>query len=233
MSESLPVLLIPGLLLSSRMYAQQVEVLWPRGPVILANHTRDDSMAALARRILAEAPPRFALVGLSMGGYISFEILRQAPERVARVALLDTMARPDTPEVSAARRVQMDLAGSGSFASVVSALIPRLLHQSRHNDADLARLILRMGEEVGVAGYLRQQTANIGRIDSRPTLKDIRCPTLVLVGDSDQLTPPERAAEIAGHIRNAELVVVPECGHLSTLERPAAVNAALRAWLER
>jgi pimeloyl-ACP methyl ester carboxylesterase len=232
-SESLPVVLIPGLLLSARMYAQQVEVLWARGPVILANHTRDDSMAALARRILAEAPPRFSLVGLSMGGYISFEILRQAPERVARVALLDTMARPDTPEVSAARRVQMELATSGSFAGVVAALIPRLVHPSRHDDADLARLILRMGEEVGVAGYLRQQSANIGRIDSRPTLKDIRCPTLVLVGDSDQLTPPERASEIAAHIRGAELVVVPECGHLSTLERPAAVNAALRAWLER
>ena len=233
MSESLPVVLIPGLLLSARMYAQQVEVLWPRGPVILANHTRDDSMPALARRILAEAPPRFSLVGLSMGGYISFEILRQAPERVARVALLDTTARPDTPEVSAARRVQMELATSGSFAGVVAALIPRLVHPSRHDDADLARLILRMGEEVGVAGYLRQQSANIGRIDSRPTLKDIRCPTLVLVGDSDQLTPPERASEIAAHIRGAELVVVPECGHLSTLERPAAVNAALRAWLER
>jgi pimeloyl-ACP methyl ester carboxylesterase len=215
------------------MYAQQLEVLWPQGAVILANHTREDSMAALARRILAEAPPRFALVGLSMGGYISFEILRQAPERVARVALLDTMARPDTPEVSAARRLQMDLATRVPFAEVIGALIPRLVHPSRHSDADLTRLIVRMGEEVGVAAYLRQQTANIGRIDSRPTLKDIRCPTLVLVGDRDQLTPPERAAEIAAGIPGARLVVVPECGHLSTLERPAAVNAALRGWLER
>jgi pimeloyl-ACP methyl ester carboxylesterase len=232
-SESLPVVLIPGLLLSARLYARQIEVLWPAGTVILANHTRDDTMAALARRTLAEAPARFALVGLSMGGYISFEILRQAPERVARIALLDTMARPDTPEVSAARRVQMELATRGPFADVVGALIPRLVHSSRQHDAELAQLILRMGEEVGVAGYLRQQTANIGRIDSRPTLKDIRCPTLVLVGDSDQLTPPERAAEIAEGIRGAQLVVVPECGHLSTLERPAAVNAALRAWLER
>jgi pimeloyl-ACP methyl ester carboxylesterase len=232
-SESLPAVLIPGLLLSARMYASQIEVLWPKGAVILANHTRDDSMPALARRILAEAPARFALVGLSMGGYISFEILRQAPERVARVALLDTMARPDTPEVSAARREQMQLATRGPFASVVSALIPRLVHRSRQDDADLAGLIVRMGEEVGVASYLRQQTAIIGRIDSRPTLKDIRCPTLVLVGDSDQLTPPERATEIADGISGAELVVVPECGHLSTLERPAAVNAALRSWLER
>jgi pimeloyl-ACP methyl ester carboxylesterase len=232
-SESLPVVLIPGLLLSARLYSAQVEALWPQGTVILANHTRDDSMPALARRILAEVPPRFALVGLSMGGYISFEILRQAPERVARVALLDTMARPDTPEVSAARRAQMQLATSGPFAAVVSALIPRLVHRSRQDDPELTGLILRMGEEVGVAGYLRQQAANIARIDSRPTLKDIRCPALVLVGDSDQLTPPERAAEIANGIPGAELVVVPECGHLSTLERPTAVNAALHAWLAR
>src|ERR1700722_19177051 len=118
-SESLPVVLIPGLLLSARMYVQQVEV-------ILANHTQDDSMAALARRILAQAPARFALVGLSMGGYISFEILRQAPDRVARVALLDTMARPDTPEASAARRAQMQLAMHGSFTNLVGTLIPRL-----------------------------------------------------------------------------------------------------------
>ena len=215
------------------MYAQQVEVLWPQGGVTLANHTRDDSMAALARRILTEAPSRFALMGLSMGGYISFEILRQAPERVAKLALLDTMARADTPEVSAARRAQMELAAGGRFTEVIEGLIPRLVHQRRHGDAALRDLIVGMGQEVGVEGYLRQQRANIGRIDSRATLTQIRCPTLVLVGDSDLLTPPERAAEIAAAIPGAELVVVPECGHLSTLERPAAVNDALRAWLRR
>lgn len=229
----MPVVLIPGLLLSARMYAQQVEVLWPQGGVTLANHTRDDSMAALARRILTEAPSRFALMGLSMGGYISFEILRQAPERVAKLALLDTMARADTPEVSAARRAQMELAAGGRFTEVIEGLIPRLVHQRRHGDAALRDLIVGMGQEVGVEGYLRQQRANIGRIDSRATLTQIRCPTLVLVGDSDLLTPPERAAEIAAAIPGAELVVVPECGHLSTLERPAAVNDALRAWLRR
>jgi pimeloyl-ACP methyl ester carboxylesterase len=232
-SESLPVVLIPGLLLSARLYAAQTEALWPQGTVMLANHTRDDSMPALARRILGEAPPRFSLVGLSMGGYISFEILRQAPERVARVALLDTTARADAPEASAARRVQMQLAKDGSFATVVSALVPRLVHRSRQDEPELVRQIQHMGEEVGVAGYLRQQTANIGRIDSRPALKDIRCPALILVGDSDQLTPPERAEEMANGIPGAELVVVPECGHLSTLERPAVVNAALAAWLTR
>jgi pimeloyl-ACP methyl ester carboxylesterase len=232
-SEALPVVLVPGLLQSWRLYAPQLETLWAAGAVTLANHTRDDSMSALARHILEAAPPRFALVGLSMGGYISFEILRQAPERVAKVALLDTSARPDTPEVSAARRSQMDLAAAGHFGDAVAALIPRLVHTSRTEDPALTGQIRLMGAEVGVAGYLRQQTANIGRADSRPTLADIRCPTLVLVGDSDQLTPPERAVEMADGIAGAELVVVPECGHLSPLERPVAVTEALRAWLRR
>lgn len=233
MSESLPVVLIPGLMLSWRMYAPQLEALWTGGAVTLANHTRDDSIGALARRILAEAPPRFALVGLSMGGYIAFEILRQAAERVVKVALLDTQARADTPEVSAARRVQMQQAAAGHFAEVIEVLIPRMLHPSRWNDLALTSQIRLMAAEVGPAAYSHQQTANIGRPDSLSTLAAIRCPTLVLVGDADQLTPPERAREIADGIDGAELVVVPECGHLSTLERPEAVTHALRAWLRR
>jgi pimeloyl-ACP methyl ester carboxylesterase len=232
-SESLPVVLIPGLLLTPQLYAPQLEALWADAPVLLANHTRADSMAELARGILAQAPPRFALVGLSMGGYIAFEILRQAPERVARLALLDTAARPDTPDITAGRRTNMQLAQSGRLAEVVDALIPRLVHPSRVTDAPLLDVIRRMGAQVGVAGYLRQQAAIIARPDSRPMLKDIRCPTLVLVGDADQLTPPERAQEIAAGVRGAELVIVPECGHLSTLERPELVTRALRSWLGR
>ena len=233
MSESLPVVLIPGLLLTPQLYAPQLEALWAEAPVLLANHTRADSMAELARGILAQAPPRFALVGLSMGGYIAFEILRQAPERVARLALLDTAARPDTPDITAGRRTNMQLAQSGRLAEVVDGLIPRLVHPTRVNDAPLLEVIRRMGAQVGVAGYLRQQAAIIARPDSRPMLKDIRCPTLVLVGDADQLTPPERAQEIAAAVRGAELVLVPECGHLSTLERPELVTRALRSWLGR
>ncbi len=233
MSESLPVVLIPGLLLTPQLYAPQLEALWANASVVLANHTRADNMAELARGILAQAPPRFALVGLSMGGYIAFEILRQAPERVARVALLDTAARPDTPDISAGRRTNMQLAQRGRLGEVVDSLIPRLVHTSRVHDAQLVELIHRMGEQVGVAAYVRQQTANIARPDSRPMLKDIRCPTLVLVGDADQLTPPDRSQEIAAGVPGAELVVVPECGHLSTIERPELVTRALRTWLGR
>jgi pimeloyl-ACP methyl ester carboxylesterase len=224
--------MIPGLLCSARLYARQIPALWGVGPVTIADHTRVDTMAGIAAAILASAPPRFALVGLSMGGYISFELMRQAPRRVVRLALLDTAARPDTPEVSAARRTQVSLATSGRFEEVIDSLYPRLVHASRLDDAGLRELNRQMGREVGVAGYCKQQAANIARPDSRPSLASIRCPTLVLVGDGDQLTPPDRAHEIANGIAGARLVTVAGCGHLSALEEPDAVNEALLALLQ-
>lgn len=229
--ESLPAVLIPGLLASARLYASQLPVLWPYGPVTIATHTRDDSMAGIARRILADAPPRFALVGLSMGGYIAFEILRQAGARVVKLALLDTQARADTEEVRAARRAQMDVARAVGLTPVVDALIPRFVHPARVQEAPLRALLHEMAAEVGRDGFLNQQNANMGRPDSRGALAHIRCPTLVLVGDADALTPPELAREMADAIPGARLTVIPECGHLSPIERPLAVNEALRSWL--
>jgi len=231
-SEALPVVLIPGLLDSARLYAAQIPELWRRGPVTVADHTRDDSMGAIARRILANAPPRFALAGLSMGGYICFEILRQAPARVAKLALLDTSARADTPEATATRHAQMTLASNGRLGEVVDQQFVRMIHPLHRNDPQLREINRLMAEEVGPEAFIRQQTAIIARPDSRPTLAAIGCPTLVLVGEQDELTPPERAAEMAHGIRGARLVTVPECGHLSTLERPREVTRALLDWLE-
>ena len=119
MSEPLPTLLLPGLLASARLYAAQIPVLWQFGPVMVADHRRDDSMGGIARRILEQAPPRFALLGLSMGGYIAFELLRQARARVARLALLDTTARPDSPEQGARRRTLIELARGGRFGETL------------------------------------------------------------------------------------------------------------------
>jgi pimeloyl-ACP methyl ester carboxylesterase len=231
-SEGVPVVLIPGLLDSARLYAEQIPALWRLGPVMVADHTRDDSMAGIARRILAGAPPRFALAGLSMGGYVAFEIMRQAPERVLRLALLDTTARPDTPEQSAARRTQIGLAAEGRLSEVVDASFPRLVHQARRHDAALREVLDRMVEEVGAAAFIRQQQANIARADSRPMLSGIHVPTLVLVGEADELTPPDRAAEMARAIPAAREVHVADCGHLSALERPHEVTRALLGWLE-
>jgi pimeloyl-ACP methyl ester carboxylesterase len=231
MNEPTPILLIPGLLSSPRLYADQVPQLWRLGPVMIADHTRDDSMSAIARRILASAPPRFALIGLSMGGYVSFEILRQAPQRVARLALLDTSARPDTPEQTEARRAQIELANRGRLAEVVDASIARLVLPKRRGDPRLREVLHQMAAEVGVEGFVRQQRANMSRPDSRPGLGAIRCPTLVLVGDGDEITPLDRAAEIASGVAGAGLVTIPESGHSSTIEQPEFVTAALLDFL--
>jgi pimeloyl-ACP methyl ester carboxylesterase len=231
MSEPLPIVLIPGLLCSARLYAPQIPQLWRFGPVTLADHTRDETMAAIAQRILATAPPRFALAGLSMGGYLAFEILRQARERVARLALLDTSARADTPEQSSMRRAQIQQAECGQLAEIADAQFERMVFPAHRGDAALRATNLRMAEEVGAQAFVRQQRAILGRPDSRPGLAAIRCPTLVLVGDGDALTPPPLAAEIAAGIRGAHLVTVPQSGHLSTLEQPGAVSAALCEWL--
>lgn len=232
MTEPLPIVLVPGLLTSPRLYAEQLPTLWQHGPVTIAGNTHDHTIAAAASRILADAPPRFALAGLSMGGYICFEIARQAPERVARLALLDTSARPDTPELTRRRQAQIALARGGRLAEVADQQFPLLIHPSRHGDAALRRLVRLMAEETGAEAFIRQQQAIIGRVDSRPGLGAIGCPTLVLVGDSDQLTPPELSAEIAEEIPEARLLVVAGSGHLTPLDQPEQVTKALVEWLQ-
>ena len=171
--------------------------LWRFGPVTVANHIRDDNMGAIARRILAEAPPRFALAGHSMGGYIAFEIMRQAPERVAKLALINTQARPDTPEATARRRGMMARAQGGEYRAVLDELFPGFVHPSRRDDAGLRQLVHDMGDDVGAEAFVRQQTAIIGRPDSRPTLAWIKCPTLVLTGDEDNTIPNSLSMEMA------------------------------------
>ncbi len=231
MSDNLPIVLVPGLNCSARLYAEQISALWRFGPVTVADHTRDDSMTAIAARILAAASPRFALVGLSMGGYIAMEMTRQAPQRVVKLALLDTAARAEKPEQTKARARVIELAKTGRFAEVSELQFPVFVHRNRHGDMALKNLVRVMAEETGAGAFLRQQQAIIGRLDARRSLAAIKCPTLVLVGDGDELTPPHLSEEIAAAIASARLVVVAECGHLSTLERPGAVNAALVEWM--
>lgn len=227
----LPIVLVPCLLGSPRLYADQLPALWRHGPVTVADHGRDTSMGAIADRILAAAPPRFALVGLSLGGYVAFEIMRRAADRVDRLALLDTSARPDTPEQSGRRRELVATARAGGFGEVADALALTWVGPSHRGDAALLRTVRRMADDNGPDVFARQQQAITNRPDSRPDLATISCPTLVLVGADDAITPPELAAETAAGIPDARLVVVPDCGHLSTLEQPDAVTAALVQWL--
>ncbi len=231
--DSVATLFVPGLAATARLYAHQVPALWRLGPVMVANHTRGDSMSALAQDILAGAPPHFALVGLSMGGYIAFEIIRRAPERVLKLALLDTSARPDTPEQTARRKMTIGMAESGDYSGIPPLMFPALVHARRRDDAALKAVVEEMFIETGPEAFIVQQTANMGRPDSRPGLSAIRCPTLVLVGDGDELTPPALAEEIAQGIEGATLITVPDSGHLSTLERPEFVTGKLVEWLQK
>jgi pimeloyl-ACP methyl ester carboxylesterase len=231
MNAPLPTLLLPGLATSARLFEPQIPALWQFGPVMVADHRRDDSIAAIARRILDDAPPCFSLLGLSMGGYIAFELLRQAPARVARLALLDTTARADATAQTARRQELIELVRAGRFGEIADLAYPGLVHPDRLGDQPLRELVRRMAEETGAEAYIRQQTAIINRRDSRPDLAAIGCPTLVLVGEADQLTPPAYAQEIAAGISGARLTVVPASGHLSTLEQPQRVTAALVEWL--
>lgn len=227
----IPVVLVPGLLCTAEIFAPQIAALWRFGPVTVASTLGGDTMAEIARSILRHAPPRFALAGISMGGYISFEIMRQAPERVVKLALLDTSAREDTPQQTEGRRTLVAQTRAGDFEALVGPVLASLLHPTRRDDPELREINARMARTVGLEGFARQQEAIIGRIDSLPSATAISVPTLVLVGNEDLLTPPERAEEIVAAIPDARLVVVPRCGHCSTIEQPEIVNRAMVEWI--
>jgi len=226
------VLFLPGLLCDAGLWRHQVAALQPHADCVVADLTRDDTMEAMAARAMEGLPPRFAVAGLSMGGYAVFELLRQAPHRVARLCLMDTSARPDSPVQARRRRALMLLvARGGRFRGVTEGLLPTLLHPDHLADATLFQDIAAMADRVGKAAYLRQQAAILGRPDSRPDLPGIAVPTLVLAGEADAMTPPALAAEIAAGVPGGALHLIPGAGHLPPLEQPAATSAALVDWL--
>jgi pimeloyl-ACP methyl ester carboxylesterase len=230
MPQTPNLLLLPGLLCDERLWRDQVAALGGAVACLVADTTLDDNLADMAARALAAAPQRFALAGLSMGGYLAFEILRQAPDRVTRLALLDTSARPDTPEQARRRRALMALTRTGLFKGVTPRLLPQLVHPDNLS-VPIGQAVIEMAERLGRDVFLRQQAAILGRPDSRPDLPGIRLPTLVAVGEADALTPPALAAEIAAGIPGAALHQIPGCGHLPPMEAPAATTALLRDWL--
>lgn len=232
MAAPTPLVLLPGLLCDGALWHAQTRWLGDVAAFTIGDLTHDDSVATMARSVLMEAPESFALAGLSMGGYVALEIMRQAPERVRRLALLDTSARADTPAQTERRRGLLALAEKGQFKGVTPRLLPMLVHPDRLDDEALTATVTAMAERVGRDAFLRQQKAIMGRPDSGPDLGRIRCPTLVLCGREDALTPPELHRELAAAIPGARLVVIEECGHLAPLERPHATTAVLRYWLQ-
>ena len=225
----LPVLLVPGLLCSPEIWSAQQSALWPYGSVQIASTLGHSTVTEIAASILDSAPERFNLAGISLGGYICFEIMRQAPHRVGRLALLDTSARPDRPEQSAGRR-EMLAAAAGDYLTTAVNGLTVIMRPDRHEDPELKAINERMARTVGLAGFRTQSEAAISRPDSRPILARITTPTLVLVGDSDELTPKQLSEEIVDGLPDARLTIIPKSGHASAIEQPEFVSAELVKW---
>jgi pimeloyl-ACP methyl ester carboxylesterase len=227
-----PVLLLPGLLEDADAFGHQLEGLRQLAAFTVADLTRAESIAELARQALAQAPPGpIAIAGHSMGGYVALEILRQAPERITRAAFLNTHARPDSPEATENRRRLMALAEK-DFPAVISTLVPKLVSEEHLRDDELTGIISGMALGVGKDAFLRQERAIIGRADSRAHLANIACRTLVVAAREDQLMPVELLKELADGIRGSALAIVEDSGHMASLEQPEKVTELLRGWLQ-
>ncbi len=223
----LPIVFVPGLLCTGRIYEHQVQHLGQKHLVLLANHWSHASMAEIAKSILDIAPERFALVGTSMGGYVAFEIARQAPQRVAKLALLSTSAKPDTAERSEGRRKLVEAVRQHGVRTAVETLWPNLVHPARHEDLPLRAAFNEMADELGADAFARQIESIIGREDSRPGLAKINIPTLVVAGADDRLITPDNSREIADGIPGARLEAAEHCGHMGMIERPETYTRLL------
>lgn len=225
------VVLVSGQLLTAACWTPQIEALSPDYDIRIADHGRDDTIGGMAARLLAEMPERFDLVAHAMGGFVAFEVLRRAPQRVRSLALLSTLAPADQPAQTERRQGYIRLVEAGRFDAVVEERVPILLHPARREDEALLSVVRRMARETGAERFLGQQRAIMARADSRPSLPAIPCPTLLVWGRQDGIATEAHQQEMLAAIPDCRLTVIEDCGHLVTLERPATVNALLADWL--
>jgi len=230
--SSAPLILIPGLLNDADLWRDQVAALSPRFDVRVADITRGETMAALVEAVFALAEGPVAVAGFSMGGYVAQAMLMHRPERIERLALLDTGIRPDTPERAAERATQTRLAtASGRFVGIGDRLLRTYMAPDHVANPEMAERVKAMTQRLGAEVFIRQSA--IVRGDGEAALRAYRGPTLVLCGEVDQITPPAGHREIAGLVPDAELVIAPRCGHLTPIEAPELVSGALAHWMER
>jgi len=227
------VVLASGQLLTAEVWSPVAAALGDRYDVLHADHTRDDTIAGMAARLLAEAPERFDLVAHAMGGFTAFEVMRRAPERVRSLTLISTLAPNDGPAQTERRQGYIRLVEAGDFAGVVEERVPILLHPDRRHDPHLLAIVRRMALETGAETFLRQQRAIMSRIDSRASLAAIRCPTLLVRGREDAIATEAHQREMLAAIPRARLEQVEACGHLVMLERPHEAKRILGDWLAR
>lgn len=228
-----PLLLLPGMMCDGRLFSPQIAAFSGRRTVQVAALAEGETMAALAAEVLANAPQRFVLGGLSLGGIVAMEVLRQAPGRVAGLALLDTNPLAETPDRQALRGPQIEAVRAGHLDRIMREEMKPNYLAAGPRRPDILDLCMAMARDVGPEVFARQSLALRDRPDQRATLRAYRGPALILCGAEDRACPPERHALMAGLMARAELVVVEGAGHLSTLERPGPVNAALARLLEK
>jgi pimeloyl-ACP methyl ester carboxylesterase len=233
-----PLVLIPGLMCDETVWEAQVEALSDIAECCLGDHDGLDSLPAMAAAILEGAPPKFALAGHSMGGRVAFEVFRQAPERVERLAILDTKYQPLAAgelgeEEKAGRYRLLAKARSEGVRAMAADWVQGMIHPDRKNDSALVSSILDMFERKTAQIFEAQIHALLNRPDAGPLLSQIRVPTLILCGREDSWSPPETHEEMAGRISSSRLVVIEKSGHMVTMERPEEVSRAMREWLHQ
>lgn len=214
--KPMPLVLLPAMGCDGQLWARQVVDLGDVAHPELGDLTVDDTLAGMAARVLAHAPPRMAVAGVSLGGYVALEMIRQAPDRIERVALFGTRAS-----------MEMRVRTVGEQG---------LLATAPHADPMLTPIVSgpvqAMAERVGADVFERQQRALLARPDLDPAIAAVRVPALVAVGDRDRICLPEDAAALAQRIAGADFHILRHCGHLAPIERPGEVTMLLRAWLQ-
>ena len=227
---SLPIVLMTGQLLTETVWQPLLEA-WPDREVTVVDNRSDDTIAGFAQRLLDNAPPKFILIAHAMGGFVAFEVMRRAPERVAKLALIATLASADGPAQTARRQGYIDLVESGNFDRVVEERIPILFPEEKRGDERLLGIARRMAADTGADTFLAQQRAIMARIDSRPRLGEIAVPTLLVWGENDGIVTPAYGESFRKLIPDARLAVIPQAGHLPQIEQPQAFLAELRKFL--
>jgi len=226
------LILIPGLAADAEMWQDQLTALPPHWHAHVTDvHARHAQIEAMAQALLAEHAGPLVLCGASMGGMVAMEAVRQAPHRIHGLALLGSSARPETEQSRRQRENAIHLFEHGRMAEFVRASSFTAFSRDNASNKALTNRYKTLLRRAGTAQWIQQNRAIMARPDARLHLGQVRCPTLVLCGDGDLLTPPELSQEIAALIPGAQLQLLPRCGHMLTMEQPEAVNAALRAWL--
>lgn len=225
------VVLLPGLLCNAGLFINQINAFKDQADFFVPDLGTEGDIRSVAARILSQAPEKFVLGGLSMGGYVALEIMRQAPERVSKLILMDTSAAPDAPQKRESRLKGIEFARKNGLEPLIKAALLDIVAPENRANEMLKAVLEHMALSTGVEGYVNEQNIIMSRPDSRPDLAKISCPTLVFGGEKDALTPPESMKEIADAIPGAVHATVGKAGHLSPLEAPRAVNALFKTFL--